>query len=339
MDKHVFLMYISSVRKSLTMEYGQIEGLNKKVSRLAQGTVMFRPEDKEQNFKLLDAISELGCNTFDTAHIYGSGQSERALGQWVNKQGLRDKVVVIDKGCHSNEDRKRVTPFDITSDLNDSLARLQFDYIDIYMLHRDDPAVPVGPIVEALNEHREAGRIHILGASNWTHNRIVEANNYALAHKLEPFRASSPNFSLAVQVKSPWGDDCISISGPDNAEAREWYKKRNFPLFTWSSLAGGFFSGRLTRKNFETIKDTLNPTSVHAYCYEENFQRLDRVEILAKEKGLKVPQIAMAYVMSQPLNIFALIGCYTGAEFQECLDAASLKLTAKELAWLDLRDR
>src|SRR5690606_6316038 len=117
---------------------------------------------------------------------------------------LRDKVVIVGKGAHLNRDRRRVTPWDITSDLYDSLARFQTDCIDLYLLHRDDPDFPVGPIVEVLNEHLRAGRIGAFGASNWTVERIQAANAYAAEHGLEPFVASSPNLSLADQIKEPW---------------------------------------------------------------------------------------------------------------------------------------
>ena len=139
------------------MQYGSIDGIDKPISRLVQGTVMVNSEEIEKGFALLDEVFELGCTTFDTGHVYGNGDNERTVGRWINERGLRDKVVILGKGAHHNQDRKRVTPFDITADLHDSLARFKTDYIDLYVLHRDDPAVPVGPIVETLNEHFEAG--------------------------------------------------------------------------------------------------------------------------------------------------------------------------------------
>ena len=110
----------------------------------------------------------LGGNTVDTANVYG-GRSQRARhrGLWMQARGNRDDIVIISKGCHHNADRKRVTPYDLAADIADSLARLRTDYVDIYMLHRDDPSLPVGPIVEALNEHYAAGRIRAFGGSNW----------------------------------------------------------------------------------------------------------------------------------------------------------------------------
>ena len=319
------------------MEYGTVEGVGKPISRLAQGTMMLKMDELEAGFALLDAVYALGCTTFDAAHIYGGGQCERCLGRWIEARGLRDKVVVLTKGAHHNADRRRVTPFDIASDLHDSLARLRTDSIDLYLLHRDDPSVPVGPIVEALNEQKAAGRIRAFGGSNWTAARIAEANEYARAHRLVPFSVSSPNFSLAEQVKEPW-DECISISGPQNRPARAYYRRSQMPLFTWSSLAQGLFSGRVTQGNYRQLaeKGELPSSCVHAYCYRPNFRRLQRAAKLARTKGMTVPQIALAFVMNQPLNIFALVGCADGKEMRDNVAAMELQLTPAEMAWLNL---
>ena len=136
---------------------GSLPGLDKPLPRLVQGTVMVTSADEAGSFRLLDEVFALGGTAFDTAHVYGQGDNERTFGKWVKSRGVRDEVVVVAKGAHHNEDRKRVTPFDITADLHDSLARFGFDYVDLYVLHRDDPSVPVGPIVEVLNEHQKAG--------------------------------------------------------------------------------------------------------------------------------------------------------------------------------------
>jgi aryl-alcohol dehydrogenase-like predicted oxidoreductase len=320
----------------MSMQYSHLAGIDKPIARLIQGTVMVNSEDLDRSFQLLDDIFELGCTTFDTAHHYNNGDSERILGRWIHERGLRDQVVIIDKGAHFNDDRQRVTPFDITADLHDSLARFKLDTIDLYLLHRDDPSVPVGPIVEVLNEHLQAGKIRAFGGSNWSPERIQAANAYAEANGLVPFVASSPNFSLAEQATPPW-PGCISISGPQGEAARAWYADTQMALFTWSSLAGGFFSGRFTRHNLDSFESYLDKLCVTSYCFENNFKRLDRAKLLAAEKGLSLPQIALAYVLCQPLNIFALVGCQNGAEFKANLEAIELELTAKEIAWLELR--
>lgn len=317
------------------MQYGTVPGVPKPISRLVQGSVMISSKQVEQSFALLDGVLAQGCTTFDTAHGYGGGDVERTFGRWVRERGVRDQIVVIGKGAHHNQDRQRVTPFDITADLHDSLARFKFDFIDLYLLHRDDPSQPVGPIVEILNEHHKAGKIGAFGGSNWSVARLQEANAYAAAHGLQPFVASSPNFSLAVQKQAPW-ENCISISGPAGAAERAWYEQSQLPLFFWSSLSGGFFSGRFRRDNLDSFETYLDKLCVTTYCTEENFKRLDRVETLAAEKGLSIPQIALAYVLSQPLNAFALVGCATPEEFKANHAASEVRLTPAEVAWLEL---
>ena len=317
------------------MEYGLIAGLDKPVSRLVQGTGMVGSRDQGRWFELLDAVYELGCTAFDTAHIYGAGDNERTVGRWVNQRGIRDRVVIIGKGAHFNEDRQRVTPFDITSDLYDSLARFQFDAIDLYLLHRDDPTVPVGPIVDVLNEHREAGRIRAYGGSNWTHQRLAAANDYAAAHGLAPFVASSPHFSLAELVQGGW-PGLVSVAGPANREARGWYAATQMPLVPWSSLASGFLSGRFSRRDMRAAASDPSKACLRWFGSEDNFRRLDRARMLAAEKGLTVSQVGVAYLMSQGLNVYPVVGSKDPAHFEDSIRAQAVRLTQAEVDWLDL---
>lgn len=318
------------------MKYGKVPGIDKQITRVVHGTVAATTKDLDKTFALLDSALEHGINTFDTAHVYGSGENERAVGRWVNERGVRENIVIIGKGAHHNSDRQRVTPWDISSDIHDSLARFKFDYIDLYLLHRDDPSQPVGPIIETLNEHLSAGRIRAIGGSNWTPQRIQEANAYAEAHGLTPFIASSPNFSLAEQIKEPW-PNCITISGPAGAAARDWYAREGIALFTWSSLAGGFLSGRITRDNLDTFESYNDKLAVECYATEDNFRRLERAQELAAEKGVTVTQIALAYVLNQPFNIFALTAGANDDEIRANVEAGEIVLSPDELAWLDLK--
>jgi len=319
------------------MRYGQIPDLEKPVSRLVQGTMMINRDALEYSLDLLDGIFARGCTTFDSAHSYSDGDAERVLGLWMEARGNREQVVILTKGAHHNQDRRRVTPFDITSDLHDSLARLRTDYIDLYMLHRDDPSVPVEPIVDTLNQLKNAGYIRAFGGSNWSHERLQLANEYAERSGQTPFVLSSPNVSLAEQVQEPWAE-CVSLTGERNAGARAWYAGTQMPVFAWSSLASGFFTGRFRRENLEQFPqdDYWTPIVIRCYASEDNFERLDRAEKLAKEKGVQTLQIALAYVLNLPLNLFALVGCRTPQEFEANIEALDITLTPDEMKWLNL---
>ncbi len=321
------------------MRYGSIPGVEKPVSRLVQGTAntVFNASKPEQAFGLLDMAMEHGINTFDTAHVYGEG-SETTLGNWVRERGVRDQIVILAKGAHPYGGRNRVTPEDIEADLSESMQRQKLDYFDLYVLHRDDPSVPVGPIVEALNAHKDAGRIGAFGGSNWRWERIREANDYAQAHGLTPFAVTSPNYSLAEMYQPPW-DGCLSISGPLFQSARDFYAQSGIAVMSWSSMAGGFFSNTYHRDNLQTFPegDYFAQICIKCYCGDLNFQRLDRARELAEAKGLTVAQIALAFTASQPMNLFPLVSSLTEGQFAANAAAIEMTLTPQELTYLDLK--
>jgi aryl-alcohol dehydrogenase-like predicted oxidoreductase len=321
------------------MRYGRLPGVDKPVSRIVLGSMIISTERLETSFALLDDAVACGITAIDTAHGYGGGNSERAIGRWLEARGNRDRIVIITKGCHHNPDRRRVTPYDLRADVHDSLARLRTDTLDCHLLHRDDPTQPVGPIVEEYNRLLAEGKVRAFGGSNWTHERLAEANAYAAAHGLTGMVASSPHFSLAEQVDAPWGEGCVGISGPGGAAARRWYEDTGMAVFPYSSLARGFFSGRVrssqTREEIERA-GLLDAPSFRAYCHPVNLQRLARVEKLAAELGVSVPQLALAYVLQQPMNLFPLVGAASRAEIEANTAALAIRLTPAQQAWLNL---
>ena len=196
--------------------------------RLVLGTMSLTnetPAAQDDADALLDAAFEHGLSAVDTGHVYGGGASERAIGDWLERSGLADDVFVLSKGCHPDEAGPRVNPEALARDLAESLDRLRLPAVDLYMLHRDDPAVPVGEMVDAFAEHLAAGRLRAYGFSNWTRARIEEACDYAEANDRPLPAASSPNFSLADQVNDPWGGGCATLTGAAAADDREWHRE------------------------------------------------------------------------------------------------------------------
>ena len=317
--------------------YRQIQFIEKPVSRIIQGTLMLSYDKKEEDFILLDEIYKMGVNTFDCAAVYGEdGDAERVLGEWIASRDNREQVVVITKGAHHNQWRNRVTPYDILSDIHDSLARMSVSYVDLYFLHRDDPTVPVGPIVKTLNSLQAEGKIHAFGASNWSQERIAEANHYAISHGINGFVASSPYYGLAEQICDPWGKGCVSLTGANQVASRQWYQETQFPVFAYSSLGHGFFSGRIHSDYPEMAQTQLGEAAIRGYCYPGNFERLRRTEYLATQKGVSVAQIALAWLLSQPLYVFALMSAATKEQMSDNLQALNLSLTDLEISWLNL---
>jgi aryl-alcohol dehydrogenase-like predicted oxidoreductase len=308
------------------MRYVTIPGIASPLSRVALGTASFSSEDYPRAAQLLDTFVERGGTAIDTAHVYGRGASELALGRWLAQGANRAGVILIGKGCHPiGESGPRVTPEVIHADLFESLERLQTSYIDLYLLHRDDERMPVGPLIEALNEERAAGRVHAIGASNWRAERIEEANAYAVEHGLAGFAVSSPNLSLARPNEPVW-PGCLSATDADRA----WHTATQFPLVSWSSQARGFLSGHFSPA------DTGDAEMARVWYSDANFERLRRATQLAERHGVGPIVIALAYVLNQPFPTIALIGPANVAELDDSLRALDIELTGDDLAYLDL---
>ncbi len=314
------------------MRYCAFPPLQSELSLLVLGTAYLSLSDLDGSFELLDEWVRVGGNVLDSAHSYGvfaggeRGDAERVLGRWFEaRPGVREQVVLISKGGHPNQDRKRVTPEDLTCDLRDTLARLDTGWVDIYLLHRDDPNVPVGPLVEILNEHKQAGRTRSFGVSNWTPERIEEARAYAARRHLETFACSSCNLALAVQNEAPWPGS-LSVSG---RESRHWHEKTQMPLFAWSAQAGGFFAVDEAR-----VRET--PDLNRVYASADNWERRRRAAALASARGRSANDVALAWVLGQPFPSYAIIGPRTVEELHDSLEALDVELTAQELAWLNL---
>lgn len=307
------------------MKVMHIQGMDKAISRLFMGTGDLRRLEEPERM-MLDAYIRAGGNAFDTAHQYRG--REQLLGQWIAENKLREQVVIMTKGAHHDDGSPgpRVNPQAIRKDLTESLERLGTDYVDLYALHRDDPDVAVGPIIEELNEHLEAKRIRAIGASNWSYRRIREANEYAAAHGLTGFAFSSPNLSLAKPNEPRW-EGCVSA----DSETCDWHSGNQLPLLSWSAQAGGFFSGNFAPDNLTDAE------MVRVYYSDNNWERYRRAVKLAEEKQVTPIQIALSYVLHQPFPTSAIIGPRNPEELDSSIQAMNLPLTPQEVEWLDLK--
>lgn len=319
------------------MKYGKISYVNKKISRIIFGMAMEPFLSGGDGKTLLDDVLSKGINTFDLARVYG--EAEMAMGDWMEQRGNREEIVLLSKCAHPSETwEKRVNEREIRKDFAVSSEKLRTNYIDIYLLHRDDAAVEVGEIVEVLNAMHAEGKIGAFGGSNWTHDRIAAANEYAYKHGLIPFTVSSPSFSLAEQVRDPWGGGGMTISGASNKEARVWYRENHMPIIAYSSLAHGMLSGKIKSQEMRCHAETLNEVICKGYLCEENIERLYRCEVLAKKKEISVPQVALAWSLHQNLDVYAVISSSNPKRMQANIEALDVILTKKEMDYLELKN-
>ncbi len=281
---------------------------------------------------LVDRFREAGGNFFDTAHCYafwaacGDGASERVLGDYVKRRACRDAVVLATKGGHPGVPKYRtvdhyLSPGRVAADIDDSLGRLQTDRIDLYWLHRDDPRLGVGEILDLLEAEVRRGRIRCYGASNWTSQRLAEASRYAAAHGLAGFVASQPKWSLLEYA--PMAQAARLTPGALlhlNADDVAWHTQSRLPVIPYGPTGNGFFANGGTQpEQFRT---------------SANWARAQRAASLAAELDATPNQVALAWLLHQPFPVIPILGTSQLNHLNDALGALDLALDAQQVRWL-----
>ena len=294
-----------------------IPGLDRPIARLILG--VDHQTALDQAAPVFERYLELEGNAFDTAWGYGDGLAEQILGSWIEANRLRDEVFIIDKGARA----EYCTPEISRRQLAESLDRLRTDHVDVYMIHSDNPDVPVGAFVEVLHEHVESGKTKLAGVSNWSLERVLAFNDYAQAHGLRPVGVVSNNFSLAEMVDPVW-ELCLS----SRSQAwRDWLQSTQTPLMPWSSQGRGFFTSRAYQGD---------PEIDRAWSSPGNWKRRERAVELAEREGVEPIVIALAWVLGQPITVLPMVGPRTTDELKASVQAFDLKLSSEVANWLEV---
>ncbi len=281
---------------------------------------------------LIEQYYAAGGRMLDTAHCYAywasdgeAGCSEKALGAALRRVGEPEGILIATKGGHPDGGKKYprpdkyLTAATIERDISDSLERLERETIDLYYLHRDDPRVPADEIISILNAHIQAGTIKHLGASNWSAERINAANTYAVKNNLVPFVISQVQWSLSVPNWKP-----VTL-GPQNtfvnAEEKEAYAAMEMPVAAYSPTGGGWLT------NFDKVNGSFETP--------ENLARRERLHELAKQLNATPAQVAIAYLLYQPIRTYPIFATSLPEHMTEILDSRTITLTANDLLWLE----
>ena len=304
------------------------------VSVLALGSADFGGRiDAGRAMEIMDAYTEIGGNFIDTAHVYGdfetprNGESERVIGRWMHARHNRGHVFLSTKGAHPvlgrmNEGRLRRE--DIRADIQESLSCLGCNFVDVFFLHRDDEARPVGEIMESLQSLIDDGFTRFIGASNWKTRRICEANEYARAHGLTPFCANQPQFSLARQMTV---EDPTLV--PADAEMVRMHRETGMIMTPFSSQAKGFFT------KLDALGEAGLPDKARRrFLYPENLEVYARLKELRERTGLSVGALALAWLTSQDFPVFPIVGASSPEQALALKEAGDAVLSAKERDWL-----
>lgn len=281
---------------------------------------------------MLDAYLALGGNLIDTARVYGDfaghrlGESEKVIGRWLERQ-RREDIFLSTKGGHPDMEHmeiSRLNPAEILDDAARSLDNLRVESVDIYFLHRDDPARPVSQIAETLQEIVEKGMAKHVGVSNWTVGRIREMNEYAAAHGLAGAEINQIQMSLARQERLI--DPTLIYM---DQEGEKWHRETGMPLFAFSSQAGGYFS-KLRSLGPEGLPEALRIQ----YDSPDNRAIADRLEAVCRETGYSPATASLAYLTAQPFPVYPLVGASRLSQVEAIADAGDAALTPAQRDFL-----
>jgi aryl-alcohol dehydrogenase-like predicted oxidoreductase len=286
--------------KDDAMEYLQLGKTEFTVSPICLGTAQFGANvSREDAFWQLDAFVDMGGNIIDTAKIYNDwvegekSRSEKITGDWLRSSTKRDKVVIMTKGAHpfwESMNISRCTPDEITIDIDDSLHNLGVECIDMYLLHRDNPRLPVALLLDTLEVARRVGKIKHYGFSNWTLPRILEAEVCAKKMGIEGFTCNQVMWSLAeINVDNIADKTLVAM----DREMYDWHCASKMSATFYSSTANGWFSK--LEKNCEASAGQKN-------LYENNVNKkiYERLQKAFHELGLSALEISLAYLKTHP---------------------------------------
>ncbi len=294
------------------------------------GNVLGWTADSEASHAILDAFTAGGGNFIDTADSYSQwvagnagGESERMLGEWMQKRGNRDRLVIASKVA-LKRDRAGLKAANIRAACDESLARLRTDHIDLYYCHRDDPDTPLAETLEALDGLVKAGKVRHVAASNYSAARLREALDLSKAHGWPRFVAVQPHYNLLVRkdYEGALADLC----------ARE-----GLSCFPYYSLAAGFLTGKY--RSAEAARGAARETRVAAYLDDRAWRVLSAVDKVAARRATTNAVVALAWLLAQPTVAAPIASASRVSQVEGLLAAVECRLTSDDLAELDAASR
>jgi aryl-alcohol dehydrogenase-like predicted oxidoreductase len=323
------------------MKYAELPNIEKKLSVIYLGTGNYGSGiSPSESFKLLDRFAELGGTFIDTAHVYGAwdasgynggyGNSEKVIGEWLEKTGMQKKIAVGTKGAHPDLDTGvcRMNREDINTHISESLQRLKSNCIDMYWVHTDEPSIPAGEILGMLAEHSAAGRLKAIGCSNWNIRRQQEAAEAAVALGLPGFVASQVGWSLARASHSVYRPGHVDMRYMDS-DMLQYYAKTGIPVAGYSGQACGFFAEKYDGLDFDS-PDFPNPGLSARYGNDLSYSRRKAAVELAREKGYSANQVALAWMIHHPFHTFPIAAPNSQQQMDDTMKAGEIELTDEE---------
>ena len=292
------------------------------------GNVFGWTVDEATSFKLLDAWLDAGFNFVDTADVYSTwvpghagGESETIIGKWLRASGKRSRVVLATKvGKPMGPDKKGLSGAYIRQAVEDSLRRLQTDYIDLYQSHDDDADTPLQDTLEAFSRLIQAGKVRVIGASNYNAPRLAQALDTSEKLGLPRYESLQPLYNLYDRAvfEEALAPLCLA---------------RGVGVINFYALAAGFLTGKY-RSEADAAKSARGKNTTAKYLNPRGLRILAALDSVAARLGATPARVAIAWVMAQEGVTSPIASATSLAQLQELVAAAQLRLDAAALAEL-----
>jgi aryl-alcohol dehydrogenase-like predicted oxidoreductase len=283
------------------------------------GNVFGWTADEAMSFKLLDAFVAHGFNLIDTANNYSrwvpghqGGESETIMGKWLKQRGVRDKVIIATKvGMEMGADEKGLAKAYILKEVEQSLKRLQTDYIDLYQSHIDDAATPLEETLEAYAQLVKQGKVRAIGASNYGGERLAQALEVSAKHGYPSYQSLQPHYNL--YERSDYESNLEPVC-----------RQKGIGVITYFSLARGFLTGKY--RSDADLSKSPRGGGVKGYFNERGFRILETLDKVAKERGSTPARVSLAWLIARP-SVTAPIASATNLEqLNDLIEATKLEL-------------
>ncbi|WP_298237583.1 aldo/keto reductase [uncultured Algibacter sp.] len=313
------------------MKYRQIGKSGLISSNLTLGTMIFgeksgRATSEEDAIKMINYYLDLGGNHIDTANVYADGRSEEIIGKTL--KGKRDKTIISTKvrfRTSSDINAEGLSRTHIVQSVDDSLARLKTDYIDLLYLHSFDPITPLEETIRAIEHLIDKGKVRYIGVSNFKAWQLMKAQGLTKYLNTNPFIAAQYQYSL--------------VKRDLEYEFFDLFESEGLGLLTWGPLGGGFLSGKYTKDkpNSGRIASTSDDTeeSWERRNSDKNWQIINAIESLTKKYNVTFSQVAIAWILSNKVVSSVILGVRTLDQLKDNMGANNLYLTLDEVNLLN----
>ena len=308
------------------MQYRFLGNTGLKVSELAMGTQTFGwGADEKTAHAMADLFVEAGGNLFDTADIYNNGVAESMLGSWLKARENRDSVIVATKVFFPTGDGPNDTGVSrkhIFQSINETLRRLQTDYVDLYQVHCFDSSTPLEETLGAMDDLLRAGKIRYIGASNYTASQLEKALMLSKIHGWECFRSLQAEYSLIVR-STEW-------------ELLPLCREEGLGFLAWSPIAGGWLTGKYRRNkppppNSRVGRKDRWDDQPEQRESELTWRVIDSLIEIGKNRGKTPAQIALNWILQQPGITAPIMGARTLEQLKENLGCTGWQLSEEEM--------